>query len=141
MPPLECGRAEVAERTKNNYRPSAFCFSARANHALHTGVSGVYNPLIPSTLSLRTHNLILDSPLSAPPLNIVAPVARDQTMPELLRPPWSNAPNAPKVPLWLYCSEKADLAGTIIAAMFYGQSLGGSIYPWSSSISVLNTPF
>ena len=36
--------------------------------------------------------------------------------------PWSNNPNAPKIPYDLYLAEKANLAGTLIAAVLYGTS-------------------
>lgn len=34
--------------------------------------------------------------------------------------PWSNNPNAPKIPYDAYFSEKADLTGILIASILYG---------------------
>ena len=34
--------------------------------------------------------------------------------------PWSNNPNAPKIPYVLYFQEKANLAGILIASILYG---------------------
>jgi len=34
--------------------------------------------------------------------------------------PWSDNPNAPKIPYDLYFAEKAYLAGNLIAAVLYG---------------------
>ena len=34
--------------------------------------------------------------------------------------PWSNSPNAPKIPYSLYAKEKADFAGTLAASILYG---------------------
>ena len=34
--------------------------------------------------------------------------------------PWSNNPNAPKIPHVLYFQEKANLAGILIASILYG---------------------
>lgn len=34
--------------------------------------------------------------------------------------PWSNSPNAPKIPYDLYFREKAYFSGTFIGAMLYG---------------------
>jgi len=35
-------------------------------------------------------------------------------------PPWSDNPNAPKIPLWLYLFEKSWFAGNIVGAILYG---------------------
>lgn len=35
-------------------------------------------------------------------------------------PPWSNNPNAPAVSEWVYLGEKADFAGDVVMAIFYG---------------------
>ena len=35
-------------------------------------------------------------------------------------PPWSDNPNAPKIPYRLYFDEKANFAGTFISVVFYG---------------------
>lgn len=35
-------------------------------------------------------------------------------------PPWSDNPNAPQIPLWLYSAEKTNFAGFLIGAIFYG---------------------
>ena len=34
--------------------------------------------------------------------------------------PWSDNPNAPKIPYWLYYVEKVYFAGFVIGAVFYG---------------------
>lgn len=34
--------------------------------------------------------------------------------------PWSDGPNAPKIPSWLYLSEKGTFAGTVIGAILHG---------------------
>lgn len=34
--------------------------------------------------------------------------------------PWSDDPNAPQLPYWLYTGEKEYFAGSVIAAAFYG---------------------
>jgi len=34
--------------------------------------------------------------------------------------PWSNNPNAPKIPYPIYLEEKAYFAGTLIGSMLYG---------------------
>ena len=41
-------------------------------------------------------------------------------MSESQEPPWSNNPNAPKIPYSLYLEEKADFAGMLIASVLYG---------------------
>ena len=45
---------------------------------------------------------------------------RARTMPDSLEQPWSDDPNAPKIPYNVYFEEKAYLAGTLIASIFYG---------------------
>ena len=34
--------------------------------------------------------------------------------------PWSNNPNAPQIPYQIYFAEKANFAGILIGAIFYG---------------------
>ena len=34
--------------------------------------------------------------------------------------PWSDNPNAPKIPLYLYTQEKSYFAGMLIASILYG---------------------
>jgi len=39
---------------------------------------------------------------------------------DLQEGPWSDNPNAPKIPYNLYVEEKADFAGILISSMLYG---------------------
>lgn len=39
---------------------------------------------------------------------------------DLSEVPWSDNPNAPKIPYWLYVGEKAYFAGSLIGAILYG---------------------
>ena len=34
--------------------------------------------------------------------------------------PWSNGPNAPQIPYFLYTGEKVFFAGSVIATVLYG---------------------
>ena len=34
--------------------------------------------------------------------------------------PWSDNPNAPQIPYYLYFEEKADFAGVLIGSILYG---------------------
>lgn len=48
--------------------------------------------------------------------------------------PWSNNPNAPDIPNWLYLGEKAYFTGFVIDAMLYGTQASTYIYPSSPSL-------
>ena len=37
--------------------------------------------------------------------------------------PWSTNPYAPQIPYWLYFAEKANFAGFLIGAIFYGTTV------------------
>ena len=37
-----------------------------------------------------------------------------------LETPWSNHPNAPQIPLWLYLGDKGTFAGVLIGTILYG---------------------
>lgn len=41
-------------------------------------------------------------------------------MPDPQQKPWSDNPNAPKIPYSLYVAEKADFAGILIGSILYG---------------------
>jgi hypothetical protein len=41
---------------------------------------------------------------------------------------WSNNPNAPHIPHWMYHEEKVNLAGNLLGAMFYGMPTYLSVY-------------
>jgi hypothetical protein len=43
--------------------------------------------------------------------------------------PWSSNPYAPQIPYWLYFAEKANFAGFLIGAIFYGTSTPSPIRP------------
>ena len=45
-----------------------------------------------------------------------------KTMSDTQQKPWSDNPNAPKVPYDVYFAEKSNFAGVLIAAVFYGMS-------------------
>ena len=47
-------------------------------------------------------------------------LARLRTMSDPQDKPWSDNPNAPKIPYDLYFGEKATFAGILIGSMFYG---------------------
>jgi len=46
-------------------------------------------------------------------------------------PPWSNNPNAPKIPYSVYLEEKATLAGSLTSSILYGMTTYTSAYPRS----------
>ena len=37
--------------------------------------------------------------------------------------PWSDNPNAPQIPYYLYFEEKADFAGVLIGSILYGMHM------------------
>ena len=41
---------------------------------------------------------------------------------DMQHPPWSDNPNAPKIPYHLYFDEKASFAGSLVASIIYGTS-------------------
>ena len=51
-------------------------------------------------------------------------------MSDSLGKPWSDNPNAPKVPYWVYFGEKSYFAGVIIGAILYGESTYTYNYPF-----------
>ena len=58
-----------------------------------------------------------------PPLKPLPYVARAKVMSDSSEKPWSNNPFAPQIPYSLYFSEKANFAGILIGAIFYGTSV------------------
>lgn len=45
--------------------------------------------------------------------------------------PWSDNPNAPRVPYWVYFGEKAIFAGIFVAAILFGTTPHASVFPCS----------
>ena len=72
-----------------------------------TGCPGILDPLLS-----KVHSLPWNPPGLGP-----SPSAHGKTMSEQ---PWSDNPNAPKIPHHAYTTEKALLAGGFISSIFYG---------------------
>jgi hypothetical protein len=53
--------------------------------------------------------------------------------------PWSNNPNAPQIPYSLYFAEKANFAGLLIGAIFYGMRTYTPTYAYS--LFLFDVPF
>ena len=90
-------------------------FSAFAYHR-SIGFSG----LGAHTLDLEFRSL--RCPFCLPPFGHPPspPPAQIQTMSDPQEQPWSNNPDAPKIPYYLYDTEKATLAGSFLSSILYG---------------------
>ena len=76
------------------------------------GLPGAYNPLMPLLLPIDPRVVPSTKPLSA--------ATQIRLMPDSREKPWSNNPNAPRVPHWVHTLEQENFAGDFIAAILYG---------------------
>jgi hypothetical protein len=51
--------------------------------------------------------------------------------------PWSEGPNSPQIPSWLYLAEKEAFAGLLIGTILYGTLTHASAYPFSLLVSLI----
>lgn len=90
-------------------------------HPLLEVSPGVYNQLaLPPSSDVASLSSRSPPHLPLPPLKLLPSVARAKVMSDSSEEPWSNNPFAPQIPYSLYFAEKANFAGILIGAIFYG---------------------